>query len=252
LSCAELTSALLIASNVGNVYNMTDSGTTSALFVQGAGTTINVNDTVGIIQTGVSEYKFNYMGNLIDLHSYQTKELATPLTIGGTQQTTVEGALGGLNTSKQDKLTNPLTKSDVVNNLNTTTTNVPLSANMGKALQDRLSTYKLLGSANTPTTARTAVTINFNENVNNFAFVFIKYGFGWGASHVVTIPTRVGLGVPFLPEIGHGGVPEQNNIRIEMSGNSCVITTGDYDYGTTASGAPKDTIQVYGVIRING
>lgn len=38
--------------------------------------------------------------------------------------------------TKQDKLVNPLTKSDVVNNLNTTTTNLPLSANMGKKLQD--------------------------------------------------------------------------------------------------------------------
>lgn len=41
-----------------------------------------------------------------------------------------------LNDSKQDKLTNPLTKSDVVNNLTTTTTNVPLSAAQGKVLND--------------------------------------------------------------------------------------------------------------------
>ena len=31
------------------------------------------------------------------MDDYQTKDLATPLTIGGTNQTTVEGALGGLN-----------------------------------------------------------------------------------------------------------------------------------------------------------
>ena len=95
LTCAELVSGLLIASNVGNVYNMTDSGTTSDLFVQGAGVTINTNDTVSIIQTGVSEYKFNYMGNLIDLHNYQTKELSS--TIAG--ETTVEGALNQINSN---------------------------------------------------------------------------------------------------------------------------------------------------------
>ena len=95
LSCAELTSALLIEANVGNVYEMSDSGTTSALFIQGAGTTISVGDNVGIIKAGQSTYMFNYMGNAFDLTDYQKKDLTTPLTIGGTSQTTVEGALGG-------------------------------------------------------------------------------------------------------------------------------------------------------------
>lgn len=39
---------------------------------------------------------------------------------------------------KQSKLTNPLTKSDVVNNLTSTSTNVPLSAYQGKVLKDDL------------------------------------------------------------------------------------------------------------------
>lgn len=38
----------------------------------------------------------------IDISTLQTKDLATPITIGGTQQTTVEGALGGLNSAKVD------------------------------------------------------------------------------------------------------------------------------------------------------
>ena len=103
LSCAELTSALLIEANVGNVYEMSDSGTTSALFIQGAGTTISVGDNVGIIKAGQSTYMFNYMGNAFDLTDYQKKDLDTPITIGGTSQTTVEGALGGLNSVKADK-----------------------------------------------------------------------------------------------------------------------------------------------------
>ena len=97
LTCAELTSALLIEQNVGNVYQMTDSGTTSALFINGAGHTINVNDNVGIIKAGQDTYLFNLMGNAFDLHDYQKKDLTTPLTIGGTSRTTVEGALGALN-----------------------------------------------------------------------------------------------------------------------------------------------------------
>lgn len=103
LTCAELTADLLIAANVGNVYTMTDSGTTSALFVNGAGITISANDSVGIIRAGADSIMFNYMGNVLDLHAYQKKELTTPLTIGGQSQTEVEGALGGLNTAKQNQ-----------------------------------------------------------------------------------------------------------------------------------------------------
>ena len=97
LTCAELTSALLIEQNVGNVYQMTDSGTTSALFINGAGHTINVNDNVGIIKAGQDTYLFNLMGNAFDLHDYQKKDLETPITIGGVSRTTVESALGALN-----------------------------------------------------------------------------------------------------------------------------------------------------------
>ena len=110
LTCAELTADLLIAANVGNVYTMTDSGTTSVFFINGAGITISANDSVGIIRAGADSIMFNYMGNVLDLHAYQKKELTTPLTIGGTSQTEVEGALGGLNTAKQNQtLATPLT-----------------------------------------------------------------------------------------------------------------------------------------------
>lgn len=110
LTCAELTASLLIAENVGNVYEMSDAGTTSALFLQGAGVPIAIGDNVGIIQTGADTYKFNLMANAFDLTDYQKKDLTTFITVGGASQTTVEGALGALNTVKQDKtLETPLT-----------------------------------------------------------------------------------------------------------------------------------------------
>ena len=90
LTCAELTSSLLIEDNVGNIYTMSDSGTTSALFINGAGLTINVGDNVGIIKAGADTYLFNYMGNAFDLTDYQKKELTTAI-LG---EDTVEGALG--------------------------------------------------------------------------------------------------------------------------------------------------------------
>ena len=73
LACAELTSSLLVSANVGNVYEMSDSGTTSALFIQGAGHTITAGDNVGIIRAGQDVIMFNLMGNAFDLTDYQKK-----------------------------------------------------------------------------------------------------------------------------------------------------------------------------------
>lgn len=79
---AELISSLLVEANLGNVYNMTDSGTTTADFVEGAGKPIYAGDDVGIIDNGTSgspSYKFNKLGGFIDLSNYIQKSLTTGL-----------------------------------------------------------------------------------------------------------------------------------------------------------------------------
>lgn len=96
ITCAELTNSLLIAANVGNVYETSDSGTTTALFLQGAGHPIATGDNVGIINAGEGRILFNLMANAFDLTSYQKKDL-TNVVEGAT---TVEGALGALSTNK--------------------------------------------------------------------------------------------------------------------------------------------------------
>lgn len=70
---AQLTSSLLIASNLGNVYNVTDSGTTTADFVGGAGKTINVGDNVAVVDIGSSTYKFDLLSGFVDLSNYPQK-----------------------------------------------------------------------------------------------------------------------------------------------------------------------------------
>lgn len=97
-TCAELTSALLIAANRGYVYNITDSGTTTADFVEGAGKPIRAGDNVGVTLSG-SVYKFDLLSGFVDTSSFQTKTITG--TIEG--QNTVEGALGALSTNKQPK-----------------------------------------------------------------------------------------------------------------------------------------------------
>lgn len=105
IDCADLTSSLLVDANVGNVYETNDSGTTTALFMQGAGKTINTGDNVGVVKAGQNLILFNLMGNAFDLTDYQKKTLTTPAE----GQSTVEGAIGALATNKQEKtLTTPV------------------------------------------------------------------------------------------------------------------------------------------------
>ena len=73
LTCAELTNSLLVDANVGNVYEMSDAGTTTSLFIQGAGETISIGDNVGVIKAGANTYLFNLMGNAFDLTDYAKK-----------------------------------------------------------------------------------------------------------------------------------------------------------------------------------
>ena len=103
LSCEELTSELLIDANVGNIYEMSDAGETTALFINGAGKTINIGDNVGIIKAGANTYLFNLMANAFDLTDYQKKDLVSPVE----SQTTVESALQALSRNKISKANNP-------------------------------------------------------------------------------------------------------------------------------------------------
>ena len=97
-TCAQLVSSLLVEANEGYVYNMSDAGTTTADFVEGAGQPIKIGDNVGIVKVG-SAYKFDLLAGMVDLSSYQTKAISSAVE----GQSTVEGALGALSTNKQPK-----------------------------------------------------------------------------------------------------------------------------------------------------
>ncbi len=76
-ACAELISSLLVVANEGYVYNISDSGTTTSDFVEGAGHPINAGQDVAIVNVGSNTYKFNIMGGFIDLSNYVQKSATT-------------------------------------------------------------------------------------------------------------------------------------------------------------------------------
>ena len=101
---AELTSTLLIQANVGNVYRISDSGVTTADWVGGAGQTIEAGQMAVVVYGNEpNTFLFNLEPGInIDMSAYQTKILASTLTIGGQVKTNVEDALGALNDVKAD------------------------------------------------------------------------------------------------------------------------------------------------------
>ena len=86
-ACDELTSALLVATNEGFLYNISDTGTTTADFIEGAGKAIGVGADVAVIKVG-DVYKFNLMPGLMDLSSYMQKGVDY-VTAGRKANTTV-------------------------------------------------------------------------------------------------------------------------------------------------------------------
>lgn len=92
---SELTSDLLIPENVGNVYETNDAGVTDSNWVQNPGTPIPAQSNVAIISA--DRIRFNYQGaSVFNLSDYQTKALATPVTVGGIVRSTVQTAISAI------------------------------------------------------------------------------------------------------------------------------------------------------------
>ena len=70
---AQLTSSLLVSANEGDVYNITDSGSTTSDFIEGAGHPISVGDNVVVCDVGGGVYKFDLLSGFVDLTNYLTK-----------------------------------------------------------------------------------------------------------------------------------------------------------------------------------
>ena len=69
---AQLTHDLLIAANEGNVYNITDSGTTTSDFIEGIGKTIYEGSNVGICKVG-NAYMFDLLSGFVDTTNFVQK-----------------------------------------------------------------------------------------------------------------------------------------------------------------------------------
>ena len=70
----------LSSTNEGNVYNVTDSFTTTSDFVEGAGKTYPAGTNVVIINTTGTTYKYDVLSGFVDLSNYYTKSEQVAIT----------------------------------------------------------------------------------------------------------------------------------------------------------------------------
>ena len=108
---AQLTHDLLIASNEGNVYNITDSGTTTSDFIEGIGKTIDEGSNVGICKVG-DVYMFDLLSGFVDTTNFvQKSQTSGLLKNDGTVNTTIENDVDQLKSG----LTNATETVDISN-----------------------------------------------------------------------------------------------------------------------------------------
>ena len=94
---AQLTHDLLVAANEGNVYEMTDSGTTTSDFIEGMGRPIKEGDNVGIARVSEGVYKFDLLSGFVDTTNFvQKSQTAGLLQNNGTVDTTIQSDVSTL------------------------------------------------------------------------------------------------------------------------------------------------------------
>lgn len=136
--------------NLNLFYLIKDSFTSDTRFVDGGGVTYSAGKYFCVINIGTDASpvcKYDELGNLIDVSDKQDKTMSSAITVDGVTETTVEGALGAINTlAANDKTsigdistlttTSKTSAVSAINELNSAKVNVNQgAANVGKILK---------------------------------------------------------------------------------------------------------------------
>lgn len=157
---------------------------------------------------------WDMIGSSVDTSNLQPKTLVTPITVGGVSQTTVEGALGAINTNTDGALKNKTTASNSLN---------------------------ILGAGTLTDTNATAIGISATQKQDSVAV-------GYGASCVDTYSVALGRGATarqYCVSVGYGastGSGTSRGIAIGYSAKANAAGAIQIGQGTNATAS---TFQVY-------
>ena len=100
----------------GWVYNIENTFKTSADFIEGAGSTVEAGSNIVVAEASGDpvEYKWDQLGNVLDMDDYQTKKLVSPLTVfSATDGTAVEYASSSALPASQTAATGTVNTYDI-------------------------------------------------------------------------------------------------------------------------------------------
>lgn len=100
----------------GWVYNIENTFKTNADFIEGAGSTVEAGSNIVVAEASGDpvEYKWDQLGNVLDMDDYQTKKLVSPLTVfSATDGTAVEYASSSALPASQTAATGTVNTYDI-------------------------------------------------------------------------------------------------------------------------------------------
>jgi hypothetical protein len=218
------------STNLNFFYLIKDAFTTDSNFVVGPGVSEPAGKYWGVINIGTDAspvYKYDDFGTLIDLSSKQDKVLSTPIVVGGVSQSTVEGALVGLNNAKinTDQLANKTDK--VVSATNGHLAGLNSSGNLtdsgvvaSNVIQKVATATGLLKNDGTVDTTSYATASNLSNHITNTS-----------NPHSVT-KSQVGLGS--VVNTGDSATPVSGGTTKFTTGGAYTELNKKYDINDTA------------------
>lgn len=173
------------ASNLGEVYNVNDSFTTTTDFLEGAGVTVPAGSNVAIVEDGTGTYKYDVIGSFVDLTNYYTKTEVN---------TYVQNAVDNIDTSAiEDDIDN--LQGDV-SNLTSGLTTAQSTANAAKTTADAAMPKAGGTFTGTVTLASTPATTSNDKTAATTEFVKTAISDKADSSTVTALQTSVNNKAP--------------------------------------------------------
>lgn len=206
-TCVELVAGLLVAANEGNVYNMTDSGTTTADFIEGVGQPIKAGDNVGIAKISDGVYKFDLLSGFVDTTNFvQKSQTAGLLKNDGTVNDEIEGDVATLKSG--------LTNLD--NDMN-----VPDRKNILPCSLADIKRMNIQGTWDGSVYTYNGVTFTVNTNITGYVTSIVVTGQSTGNSNIMLVNSNT------------------PNVHLELNGKRVT-------YSGCPAGGSENTYNLYG------
>lgn len=214
--------------NLNLFYLIQDAFTTDSRFVVGAGVSEPAGKYWAVINIGTDAApvcKYDELGTLIDLSSKQDKNLSSSIVVDGVNRTTVEGALGAINTLAGNNKTSLSSKQN-----KDLTTSITIDGSVQTTVEGALGAINTLAAGNKTNigTLNSLTTTNKTDLVSAINEVNSSSGGYWLTAQKKTLIAGDTTAQFTLPNVNYA-----YDVYIETADGSMVSLTSTSLNGTT-------------------